>query len=260
LVLHIERDLNLTAAQIGLWVNIHLVITAALSLPIGVMVDGWGARRVGLLGAGLMAAGGIARGFAVSYATLLGSSAIFGLGFIGLFVAIPKMLSRWFCSRELGLATGVFLTGYGAGSVAGLVIVRPLFGSDWQSCFRSLGLVGLLMVVAWFRFGREPEQALPAAEFRQPRRNALRAALGTRVTWVLTLMFFCYAAGFTAWFTFGFPFLVRFRQIPERYGGLILALTMVGYTLASTSMPAFSAVLFGYSLGSVRGARGVAFI
>jgi MFS transporter, ACS family, hexuronate transporter len=243
LVLAVERDLKLTAAQVAIWLNVHLALTVLFSIPVGLVVDRWGSKQVGRLGVTLMAVGAMARGFAASYNSLLGASAAFGLGFITFFICLPKSLARWFPPREIGMATGIFMTGYGFGSALGLSLVRPIFGDDWQSCFRNLGWVGIGTAACWWLFARDPHGLLdrqPVVVGESTLLSTFKAAFSTRMTWLLTMIFFCYAGAFSSWFTFGFPFLVRYRHFSENSAGVLLTMTMAGYTAAAVTMPWFS--------------------
>ncbi len=244
LVLAVERDLELNASRVAFWLNIPLACAVLLCIPIGLAIDNWGPKQVGRVGVTLLAFGAIARGFASSYNFLLIATLIFGVGYMVFFVALSKSLALWFPHREIGMANGVLLTGAGAGSALGLLLVAPVFGNDWRHCFRVLGWVGIGMVICWWLLAREP---VPAEDLEHPSQAGtgqavarFKKVLAARTTWLLTLSFSCYIAGFQSWFTFGFPYLVRFRAINENLAGMVLTLTMVGYTFAAISMPALS--------------------
>jgi MFS family permease len=243
LVLAVERDLNLTAAQVALWVNVPITCGIFLCIPIGLAVDTWSPKLAGGLGLTLLGVGAVSRGLANSYAFLFVASVFFGIGFMISFVSLQKSLAIWFPYNEIGMATGVFLTGNGLGSALGLSVVQPIFGNAWRDCFWTLGWLGITAAISWWLLARDrPQLQDPTGEHAEPCRvgSPFKDALRTRVIWLLVLGFFCYIAGFTSWFTFGFPFLVRFRDLSASAAGLVLTLTMGGYTLAAISMPALS--------------------
>lgn len=242
-VLVVERDLNLTAAQVAFWVNIPITCGIFLCVPIGLGIDRWGAKRIGGLGVVLLALGGMGRGYAHSYEFLLMASAVFGIGYMTFFISLSKALATWFPSREIGMATGVLMAGTGMGSILGLSIVQPIFGSDWRDCFWVLGWLGIATAAAWWGFARDGVALEESRELPVRRRGiagTFEAVLKTRMIWLLVAGFFCYIAGYTSWFTFGFPFLVRFRAMSEHSAALVLTVTMVGYTIAAIVMPVLS--------------------
>lgn len=243
LVLTVEKDLHLHASQVALWVNLRLGFVCLLSIPLGLMIDSLGSRRTGRIGFLLMGVGGIARGMVSSYSTLMLATALFSLGSVILSIALPKALASWFSSHQMGMASGIYLAGYGTGASLALSIIHPLFGNNWQGCLKVTGLVGLLAAFLWWLIAREPDDVeRHSSELAGPQRIAttfLQAAR-TPVTWLLTMIFMLYASAFTLWFTFGFAFLSRYRAVSQDTAGVLLMFTMLGYTAATLTMPMLS--------------------
>jgi ACS family glucarate transporter-like MFS transporter len=215
----------------------------SLAIPVGLVIDRQGAKRVGRIGFLLMGIGATARGLVTSYDTLLIATCVYALGSMTLSICLPKALATWFPAREIGMASGVYLSGYGLGASLALSVVHPLFGEDWQRCLTITGYVGVLATVLWWALAREGERSSPRHRVERPAIGvgvALRRAASTPVTWILTAVFFLYVAGFTSWFTFGFAFLARYRNVSQNSAGVLLMLTMVGYTAAALTMPALS--------------------
>ena len=243
LVLAVEKDLHLQASQTALWVNLRLGFVCLLSIPLGLMIDSWGSKRTGRIGLLLLGVGGIARGLVGSYSTLLLATAVFSLGSVILSIALPKALASWFSSHQMGMASGIYLAGYGTGASLALSVIHPMFGNNWQECLRVTGLVGLLAALLWWMFAREPEGGeRHAAELAgpQPIATMFLQVARTPVTWLLTMIFLFYASAFTLWFTFGFAFLSRYRAVNQNTAGVLLMFTMLGYTAAALTMPALS--------------------
>ena len=62
---------------------------------------------------------------------------ISGLGFGIMFPNLAKLVSVWFPQKEIGLATGVYMTGMSIGMSLGLATIVPLFGTDGvKPCYR----------------------------------------------------------------------------------------------------------------------------
>jgi ACS family hexuronate transporter-like MFS transporter len=243
LVLSVEHDLHLTASKIAIWVNLRLMASFLFSIVVGLLADSWGTKRVCRIGFLLLAGGALARGFASSYSVLLTTSAVYALGATVLAISLPKAFAMWFPRNEMGRASGIYLSGYGLGACLALGVVHPLFGDNWQRCFRAIGFIGVAAAACWWLFAKEPPGVVRpnslAEQWRQAA-SAFKKAARSSVTWLLTGIFLFYAASYTTWFTFGFPFLVRFRNLNQSYAGVILMLTMLGYIVAALSMPALS--------------------
>jgi cyanate permease len=258
LVLAVERDLHLAASQIAIWVNLRLMAGLLFSVGTGLLADSWGTNRVCRVGFLLLATGALTRGFSRSYTVLLATSAMYAVGSMALAITMPKAFAMWFPRHEMGKASGIYLSGYGLGSCLALGVVHPVFGDNWHRCFEVIGFVGLAAAACWWLFAKEPAGLIRPAGLRTQWRQAkssFQKAARSRVTWLLTGIFLFYSAAYTSWFTFGFPFMVRFRHLNQNYAGVILMLTMLGYIGAALTMPALSdrvgyrrPFLMGYSI------------
>ena len=64
------------------------------------------------------------------------------------------MIAGWFQGRERGLAMGIYITGFGVGSILSLTltnsILMPWFNEDWRLVLRFWGLLTLLAGAVWF--------------------------------------------------------------------------------------------------------------
>jgi MFS family permease len=243
LVLAVERDLHLAASQVAFWVNLRLMFVFFLAIPIGLAIDWQGAKRIGRIGFLLLGIGATARGLANSYETLLIATCLYALGSMTLSVCLPKALATWFSAREIGMASWLYLSGYGIGASLALSVVHPLFGGNWEQCLKVTGSVGILAAVLWWAFAKEAEKNVsprPIVGRQISLGVALQQAASSPTTWILTAIFFLYAAGFTSWFTFAFAFLARYRSVSQNSAGVLLMITMIGYTVAALTMPALS--------------------
>lgn len=243
LVLAIERDLHLAASQVAFWLNLRLMFVFLCAIPIGLLIDRLGPKRLGRIGFVLLGIGATARGFAASYPDLLLVTAIYALGSMTLSICLPKVLAAWFPSTSIGMASGIYLSGYGLGAALALAIVHPAFGANWEQCLKVTGIVGIIAAVLWWTLAEDP--ATPVARDDPSTRKlalsqAFKVAARSRITWLLTGIFFLYVASITSWFTFGFAFLSRYRNVSQNSAGVLLMLTMIGYTVSALTTPALS--------------------
>lgn len=114
----IMRDLGTGAGALGLLTSVYFLTFAAAQLPVGVLLDRYGPRRVqsallmcAAVGAGLCALDG---GFAV----LLLGRALIGLGTAGGLVAGLKASAVWFPRERLAAVNGAFIMCGGLGALA----------------------------------------------------------------------------------------------------------------------------------------------
>ena len=144
---YLTVELRLDATDLGLLTSVYFLTFAAFQLPLGVLLDRFGPRRVEatLL---LFAAAGAGL-FAVSHSPL---ELIVGRGLIGLGVSACLMASfkafvLWLPAERLPVANGWVLAAGGLGALAATAPVEAALKlTDWRGLFAGLG--GLSVVVA----------------------------------------------------------------------------------------------------------------
>jgi type IV secretory pathway TrbF-like protein/sugar phosphate permease len=145
----ISLDLGLNAADIGILTSVYFLAFGLAQIPIGFMLDRHGPRRVqsALL---LIAAGGaMLFGLGHSFAVLLLSRALIGLGVSGALMAGLKAIVLWFPAERLPLVNGwfVMLGGLGAVTATGPTEIL-LHWIGWRDLFKLLAIITAICAFA----------------------------------------------------------------------------------------------------------------
>jgi MFS family permease len=157
------RDLGLDPAGLGLLTSTYFLAFAAAQLPLGLLLDRYGPRRVeaGLL---LFAAGGallFAR--ATTLFELLLGRGLIGLGVAACLMAAFKAFTQWFPRELLPFVNGIQMVSGGLGALAATTPVElALRATDWRGVF--LLLAGLTLAAALGIFAVVPEKAPEGGE------------------------------------------------------------------------------------------------
>lgn len=175
--------------------------------------SGWLANRIGgrlLLGLALIAWSiftfltPIAAG--ISFAVLIATRILMGVGEAASFPAIYNLLGRWIPRGEKSRAAAINLAGIPLGTIIALMTTGWLIEQfGWQSVFYAFGALGVLFAIVWFRLvyatpAEHPtidaaERALlagerpPSAGGREP--IPWRALLSHKAVWALIINHFC---------------------------------------------------------------------
>ena len=154
LVTFIEADLQMSHSAMGVVLGVWQLVYIVASVPCGILIDRVGSRYAFTAGALLIAVSAIGRSVAGDYVQLLLAVGAFGLGGPIISAGAPKMIAGWFRGRERGLAMGIYITGFGVGSILSLTltnsILMPWFNEDWRLVLRFWGLLTVLTGAVWF--------------------------------------------------------------------------------------------------------------
>ena len=156
------REFGLGPADLGLLTSSYFLTFAVFQLPLGILLDRYGPRRVnaGLL---MLAATGAALfGLAQSVGGLIVARALIGLGVSGCLMSSMKVFTLWFPLNRLATLNGWLLSFGGLGALTASTPAEELLRvTDWHSVF--LMLAALTFAAAGAIFLVVPERAAPSA-------------------------------------------------------------------------------------------------
>lgn len=233
------RDLGITYAAAAIIMTAYFWTYTAAQVPVGILADRLGPRRMMLTFLSLLVAGVIAFPLSRDYTQSLVTRGLIGLGAAGIWLPGLRLIYEWFPPQERGRATGLFSAGGGIGGTAALMLVPVLaehFGWRWGYAMTLLPLLTTLaLIYLLVRPGPLAERRSPAAASRGTA-AVLKDVLGVAALWPINVaVLFSYGA-FIGLVTFLPAFLVRHEGLtPGRAGvvtGLITAGTVVSWPLA----------------------------
>jgi sugar phosphate permease len=154
----IRGDMNLSFRQGGALDAVATFSYALMQIPVGVMADRFGPRRLFLIG--LAAVNVLSLTFALlhSYPFLIANQAV--AGFFRALVFAPGLLlmTRLFGPEQRATAFGLFVAGGFSSSILLNLLGPPLVGPlGWRALFACFALIGgLLAAICWRRSARWP--------------------------------------------------------------------------------------------------------
>lgn len=136
---HLSSDIGLGTADLGLLTSVYFLVFAAAQIPVGMLLDRFGPRRVqsvllllAAVGAGLFA---VSTGFL----TLLIARAMIGLGVAAALTAGLKSIILWFPRERVALLNGYMIMLGSLGAVTATAPVEHLLTwMDWRQLFEIL--------------------------------------------------------------------------------------------------------------------------
>lgn len=128
-------------------------------LPIGVILDKFGVRRVGRVGTFLWSVATFGGAIAPSLPALFGARFVLGVGEAPTFPASAKAVGHWFPPSERSFATAMFDSAAKFSSVLGIPLIGfVLLKAGWRWSFALTGLISLLYFVYFWLVYRDPDE------------------------------------------------------------------------------------------------------
>jgi MFS family permease len=138
------RDLAIGPSSLGLLTAAYFIAFASFQLPLGVLLDRFGPRRVEALLLLVAALGAFCFARADSMAELILGRALIGLGVSACLMAAFKAYTQWFAAEQWPLINGFQMAAGGLGALAATSPVQWLLQwTDWRGVFVGLGLCTL---------------------------------------------------------------------------------------------------------------------
>jgi MFS family permease len=228
---------DISASQLATFTMLQLLVYALMQVPVGLLVDRFGPRRVLITGALTLTAAQVGFAFADTYALALGARFFVGLGDAMTFICVLRLVNTWFAPRRIPLMsqlTGVI--GQSGAIIAAVPMTLALRELGWTRSYllaASLGIVltaGLVFVVRDVPGVRSISG--PAMSLTHIRRslNASWSQPGTRLGfWIhFTTQFSSTALGLL----WGYPFFVQGEGLSDHVAGLLLTIMVVAVMVA----------------------------
>jgi MFS family permease len=157
---NLSRDLALDAADLGLLTSTYFLTFALAQIPLGILLDRFGPRRIEAALLAIAALGALLFGLAGSRETLVMARGLIGLGVSACLMAALKALTLWFPPVRLPLMSGLML---GSGGLGALVATQPIEAAlsitDWRGVFYVLAAA--TMMASLLILFIVPERPLP---------------------------------------------------------------------------------------------------
>ncbi|MDT0165531.1 MFS transporter [Actinotalea sp. AC32] len=229
----VER-FDVTATVLSTFVVVQLAVYAALQVPMGLLLDRLGSRRLVAGGALLMASGQLLLAFATDLGPAYVARVLIGAGDAATFISVLRLVAVWFPARRVPLYTQ--LTGL-VGQLGQVAAAIPLAGvlhlAGWTAAFVGMGAVGVLAAVGVAVAVRDRPPGAEAPPVPRGLAAPLREVLRTPGTW---LGFWSHAVTQFSTTVFvllwGFPFLTVAQGRTPAEAGTLLTLNVVAAMLA----------------------------
>ncbi len=190
----LTQTFAISGAVLGTLAATYFYVYTVLQIPVGVLADTLGPRRILAAGSLLAAAGSLAFALAPTWEIAAAGRTLVGVGVSVAFIAILKVSAVWFPANRFATLNGVTMLAGNLGAVlAGAPLAWIVTRTSWRGVFGALALLSLVLALAtWWNVRDRPEQmgfasvnAAPSGASAVPTHwlRALGRVLANPATW-----------------------------------------------------------------------------
>jgi MFS family permease len=139
------------ASTLSMFAVIQLAVYGAMQIPVGLLLDRFGARPIITIGMALMAVGQLVLAFAPDVGWAIAARMLLGAGDAAVFPSVLRVIAVWFPERQAPFMVQLTgLVGQSGQILAVLPLAALLHATSWTVAFGSLAGLGVLFTVLTF--------------------------------------------------------------------------------------------------------------
>ena len=186
------RAFSISGAVLGTLAATYFYVYTVLQVPVGVLADTLGPRKLLAGGAAVAALGSLLFALAPAWEIAAVGRTLVGIGVSVAFISILKVFAVWLPANRFATLVGITMFAGNLGAViAGAPLAWLVTIASWRAVFVGLAVLSALLALAsWWRVRDRPEDfGLPAVNPVAARTargswlHAVRRVLANRATW-----------------------------------------------------------------------------
>jgi sugar phosphate permease len=157
----LQQSFHASGASLGALAAAYFYTYTVMQIPVGVMADTLGIRKIVAIGAVLAGLGSLLFGMAETLSVATAGRVLIGLGVSAMFISLMKLNSVWFHDRHFGTVAGMSLMLGNMGSVlAATPLVWAVTHTSWRNVFTAVGIISIVVaVLVWLLVRDHPGEA-----------------------------------------------------------------------------------------------------
>jgi MFS family permease len=194
----LARELQLGDNALGLLTSTYFLAFGTAQLPLGMLLDRFGPRRVEAALLLLAAAGATTFGWSTTLGGLALGRGLIGLGVAACLMASLKAFSQWFPSERLASLTGWIMAAGGMGALAASKPLEMALGfASWRDIAFALAAITLLVAATLWWLVPDKPNAAGGGGFNEQLRG-VKTVFSSQHFWRYAPMGFWFTGGFMA--------------------------------------------------------------
>ena len=215
------------AAILSLFTVVQLAVYAGAQIPVGILLDRWGSRRLIALGAIAMALGQLAMALSETSGQAIAARILIGGGDAMTFTSVIRLIPSWFPQRRVPLFTQLTgICGQFGQVLSALPFVWLLHAYGWRNAFITVAIAGGIAGVLVWAFVRDTpngQVSRTVVTGGVPLKTAVGEAIVSPGAWLgfFTHMITSFALNVFV-LLWGYPFLIQGQGLSEGQASTLL--------------------------------------
>ena len=235
---------DISAAQLSTFTMLQLLVYTAMQIPVGLILDRFGSRRVMLTGLVTLTAAQTLFAVADTYAVALIARVIVGIGDAMIFVCLLRLVNTWFVPRRIPFFTQ--MTGV-LGQLGAIIAAVPMtlalreLGGPRRTSLPQRSASSCWLHSCSSFATRQLSDPRAVRRCRSPRSDAAWASRGSTPAPGLGLWthFTTQFSATTLGLLWGYPFFVRGENLSSGQAGALLTILVVAVMAAGPALAWF---------------------
>ena len=254
----LTQAFSIGSAVLGTLAATYFYVYTLLQIPVGVLADTLGPRKILAAGSAIAAAGSLLFALAPAWEIAALGRTLVGVGVSVAFLAVLKISAVWFAPNRFATLTGITMFAGNLGAVAaGAPLAWLVTQTSWRVVFVAIAALSAALALAtWLRVRDRPEESgyapvtvAPAAAAKVPWMQALARVLANRTTWPAFFVNVGVGSSYLAFAgLWGVPYLQHAFNMPRVNAAQHTSLMLLGVAFGSVAIGIISD-----RLGSRRG-------
>ena len=246
----LTRAFDISSTVLGTLAATYFYVYTVLQVPVGVMADTLGPRRILATGSAIAAAGSLLFALAPVWQVAAAGRTLVGIGVSVAFISVLKLSAVWFPPQRFATLAGVTMFAGNLGAVvAGAPLAWVVTQTSWRVVFAALAVLsGLIAIASWLRVRDRPEDLgfapvnpSHAQVAAVPWRTALAGVLANPATWPPFVVNFGVGGSFLAFAgLWAVPYLQEIHGMTRVSAAQHTSLLLLGVAFGSMLVGAIS--------------------
>lgn len=183
MVTMIMQELDLSHAEFGFVFSVAMISLILFRIPWGLLSDRIGYLNILRIALPLTTVTALVRAFSPSQPVLLLSQFFLGVGLAAMLPCLPLIIREWY-PRNLGLSTGLFISGFAVGSAIALGITPQLLEIvSWRQVLMIYSGLSVVLSGLWWWLAKSNSKNTPDFQLQN-----FGKILKDRYVWVLLFL------------------------------------------------------------------------